>query len=164
MHKGVETFRQALRVTSGGQNNFHAVAAEPGGGQLFYFDNLTVQNTLIGSDNCPDGPESLDASFVYIASGSIYGGANGPGQSATAGEGVNTLSAHRLVCGNISQTPVLGGFRGGLDLCAVAEQRQRGLADEGEVVTLRSEVTELKGEVAELKAMLQSLMKRDDRA
>ena len=68
---GDETFRQILRVTGGGQNDFHAVAGEPGQGQFFFFDNTTVQNTLIGSDNCPFTPSSRDPSFLYLTAGSV---------------------------------------------------------------------------------------------
>jgi hypothetical protein len=64
MGKGVETFQQVLRVTSGGQNGFYAVAAEPGGGQMFYFGNGTVQNTVIGSGECDLPFTSTNTSFV----------------------------------------------------------------------------------------------------
>jgi hypothetical protein len=173
------------------QNSFTAIAGEPGQGQMFYFDNQTVQNTLLGTDNCPSGPVSDDPSFIFISAGSVYGGANGPGQSAVAGESGNTVSAHRIVCGNITATPPLGGFRGGVDLCAAAaaatsggasaasssstgreqqegeeeeEEEETGTAGVSVAASVRGkeeEVAALRAEVAELRAMVMQLLSRD---
>ena len=62
--------------------------------------------------------------YIFSA-GSVYGGANGPEQSAVAGEGGNTVSAHRIACENIKVAPLLGGFRGGADLRGRRSDHQR---------------------------------------
>ena len=109
---------------------------------------------VIGTDNCPHGSISEDASFIWMSAGSVWGGANGPGQSATIGEESNTISAHKVVCGSVNVTPPLGAFRGGVDLCA-SEWSAR-----SEVATLKEKVWALEKSYSEMKKLVQTLLER----
>lgn len=133
-----ETTFQVIRAQRAYASIFLGVQAEPGEAQYFHFDNKSVQNSVFGNDNCPSGSVSEDPSFLTMSAGSVWGGANGPGQSAAVGEEANTISAHKLVCGSVNSTPPLGSFRGGVDLCASE------LASRSEVAALRKEVEALK--------------------
>ena len=154
---GDESFRQVIRGTTSYANVFLGVQAEPGQGQYFSFDNQSVQNSVFGVDNCPAGSVSEDPSFLTLGQGSVWGAANGPGQSATIGEGSNTISAHRLICGKLNATPSPGAFRGGVDLCEHAESLA---STRAELAELREEVAQLRESNAELAAMLRRSLAR----
>ena len=109
---------------------------------------------VLGTDNCPKGSISEDASFLWMSAGSVWGGANGPGQSATVGEEVNTISAHKVVCGNVNATLPLGAFRGGVDLCT-SEWSAR-----SEVAELKDKIRALESRMLGMSQLVQTLLER----
>jgi hypothetical protein len=69
---GSRNITSVLRGDGSLYNSFSSIQAEPGGGQLFAFENGSSENSVIGHDNCPHGSAVTDDRFSMFSGGMVW--------------------------------------------------------------------------------------------
>lgn len=68
---GSRFISSVIRGEGSAFNWFSNIQSEPGGGQLFSFVAGSLQNTVIGHDNCPHGSQTTDPAFTWLSGGRL---------------------------------------------------------------------------------------------